>query len=260
MTTMTAENTETTVKTDELYADESLRELIDAGVFYGRKKAKTHPRMKPFILTNRNGIEIVNIEKTKSVLEEAMTFLAGRVATGGNVLFIGTQPPAEGVMDVAKEFNFPYVDRRWLGGTLTNLKVILTRIEYYKKLKHDSEKGLLDKYTKKERLMLEKELIKMKETMEGLETLSGLPSVVVVVDSNLHLTAVREARCMKIPVIAFVNTDSDPDLVDYAVVGNNKARTSINWFLGKIRETVRASKQAAPKAEPKAESAPEIKS
>lgn len=232
-------------KPEEVYTDESLKELIDAGVFYGRKKSKTHPRMKQFILSNRNGIELINLEKTKEQLEAAMNFLSSKVGQGAKVLFVATQPPAAGVVALASEFGYPYVDRRWLGGTLTNLRVITGRLDYFRKLKNDVEKNLLDKYTKKERLGLEKELERMKEVMTGLEVLHGMPDLMVVIDPNLHATAVAEAKHMKVPVIAFMNTDSDPDGVEFPVVGNNKATTSINWFLEKVREAVKASKTAA---------------
>lgn len=237
-------DTNTNPKTEEIQLDPSLKELMDAGVFYGRKKSKTHPRMKGAILSNRNGIEIINIEKTKAGIDAAVEFLGNRIRQGGNVMFVGTQPPAHEISAVAKEFGMPSVDSRWLGGTLTNHKVILGRIEYFKKLKNDSEQGLLDRYTKKERVMMEKELEKMKEVMTGLEAYNNLPEVLVVVDSNVHSIAVREAKHMHIPVIALVNTDSDPDLVDYPVVGNTKAKTSINWFLGKMADAIRKTRMS----------------
>lgn len=244
---------ETLAKQDELYSDENYREMIDAGIFYGRKKSKTHPRMKPMVLGNRNGLEIINLTKTKEMLDSALEIVKDKAKKGGAVLFVATQPAAEGVTEIAKEFNFPVVSKRWLGGTLTNHKIIQGRIEYYKKLKSDIAKGALERYTKRERVGMEKEMHRLEDIFSGLENFASLPALVVVMDSNLHLTAVREARHLRIPVVAFVNTDSDPDLVDHPVLGNNKARAGISWFLGKVAGAVREGISARPKPEAKQE-------
>ena len=234
------------LKQEELYNDEHYREMTEAGVFYGRKKSKTHPRMKRFILGNRNGLEIINLINTKEMLDAALIAIKQKVQDGGMLFFVGTQPPAEDVKPLAAEFNYPFVVRRWLGGTLTNCKIILGRIEYYKKLKSDLAKGALDRYTKKERVGMEKELAKMEEVMNGLETFTGLPGMLVVIDANLHMTAVREARHLRIPVVALANTDTDPDLINYPVLGNNKAKTSVNWFLNKVKGAVEEGIAARP--------------
>lgn len=228
-----------------MYPDERFREMIDAGVFYGRKRSKTNPRMQPYILGNRNNIEIIDLGKTTEMLDLALAFLKEKVRSGGILLFAGTQPPAEGIRDVASEFHFPVVVTRWLGGTLTNFRIISKRIEYFKKLKSDWASGAFEKYTKKERLQIERELRRLEELMSGLEDLSALPSVLVVIDPNAHLTAVREARRLGTPIIGLLNTDSNPDFIDYPVPGNTKARTSINWFLDKVRSAIREAKQAA---------------
>ncbi len=233
-------------KQDELYSDEAYREMIDAGIFYGRKKAKTHPRMKPFVLGNRNGLEIINLTKTKEMLERAVAAVKAKALEGGQILFVATQPPAEGMRALAKELNASFVDKRWLGGTLTNHRIISGRIEYYKKLKSDIERGALERYTKRERLGMEKEMQKLEEIFCGLQNFERLPAMLVIVDANLHLTAVKEARHLRIPVVAFVNTDSDPDLVNYPVLGNNKAKTGINWFLGKVEAAIREGVAARP--------------
>lgn len=244
-------------KQEDLYADEAYREMIDAGVFYGRKKSRTNPKMKGFVLGNRNGIEIINLPKTKESLDKALAAIKAKMQAKGYVLVVATQPAAaEAAKMLAEEFDFPYVNQRWLGGTLTNSKIILSRLDYYRKLRDGFAKGEMGKYTKKERLGFERELQKLTETMGGLEKYDGHPAMLLIVDSNLHLTAVREANKMNIPVVAFANTDSEPDLLDYAIVGNNKAKSSIEWFLGKIKEAVRegialrpAEKEAAPRAE-----------
>ena len=227
---------------EELYPNEAFKEMVEAGIFYGRKKSKTNPKMKPFILTNRNGIEIVDLEKTTESLERAMAFIEERVAKGGLVLFAATQPAAMAIRPLADEFGFPVVTSRWLGGTLTNFSIISRRINHFMKLKSDWAANAFEKYTKKERVVIEKDIARLTETMSGLETLVSRPDILIVIDSNMHLTAVREARVLHIPIVGFVNTDSDPSLIDYPIVGNNKAKMSIEWFLGKTREAIKKGK------------------
>lgn len=223
----------------DLYPEEASREMIEAGVFYGRKKSKTNPKMRQYVLTNRSGIEIINLVKTGEMLEKALTFLKEKVRQGGLLLLLGTQPAAEeGILKLAKKFNLPYVTDRWAGGTFTNFKIISKRIEYFKKLRSDLSSGALEKYTKKERLMLEREMGRLRVLFEGLENLSKVPDVLVMIDPNLHTTAVREANRLKIPVIALANVDADPDVINYLVPGNDKARKSINWFLDKVEAAV----------------------
>lgn len=238
----------TTNNGTELFSDPSLREMIDAGVFLGRVRTKTNPKMKSFILTNRNGVEIIDIEKTKELFDKALDFLKEKVKAGSLVLFVGTQPGAvDSVLKVAQEFNYPSVITRWLGGTLTNFRVISKRIEYYKKLKADWQNpAFREKYVKKERVGIEKELEKLEIEMSSLENLISRPGVLVVIDPNSHMAAIREANKLKIPVISFVNTDTDPDLINYPVPGNNKARVSINWFLDKIVLAIREAKKEIP--------------
>ncbi len=221
----------------------AIREMIDAGVFYGRKQTKTNPRMKPFIITNRGGVEIIDLAKTEDGLGSALAFLKEKVRMGGLILFVATQPAAEGIQKLASEFSFPVVGRRWIGGTLTNFKTISKRVEYLKKLRADLAAGALQKYTKKERLNFEREVKRLELLIGGLENMISPPEVIVVIDPHLHETAMREARRLGIPVIAFANTDADPDLVDHLVVGNNAARKSIEWFFEKIAEAIREGKK-----------------
>ena len=151
------------------------------------------------------------------------------------MLFVATQPAAEeGVKKLAERFQVPYVTNRWAGGTITNFKIISKRIEYLKKLRSDFASGALQKYTKKERLGLEDEMNHLKELFGGIELLMKEPDILITIDANLHMTAVREANRANIPVVALSNVDSDPDLINYLVPGNDNGRRSINWFLEKI--------------------------
>jgi len=222
------------------YPAEASREMLDAGVFYGRKKSKTNPRMRQFILANRGGIEIINLQKTSEMLEEACAFLKEKVRQNGLVLFVGTTPASEpSILAMAKRFDLPFVTLRWVGGTITNFRIISRRVEYLKKLRSDLASGaLVDKYTKKERLEMEREVKRLHELMGGLENLSREPDVVIMVDPVLHRTALREAQIKNIPVVALANVDADPDDVTYLVPGNDKAKTSVEWFFGKIEKAI----------------------
>lgn len=214
--------------------------MIDAGVFYGRKKSKTNPKMRQFILANRGGIEIVNLQKTAEMMEQAAGFIKEKMRNGNCLaLFVGTAPAAEASLTrVAKKFNFPYATFRWVGGAITNYPIISKRIEYLKKLRSDFAGGALEKYTKKERLELEREMKRLEELMGGLENLTRVPDIVIMVDPTTHSTALREARRKKIPVVAFANVDADPDDIDYIVPGNDKAKKSIDWFFDKIEKAI----------------------
>jgi len=234
-------------KTVELFPEEILKELVDAGVFYGRKKSRTHPKMKSYVLANRGGIEIVDLNKALEKFEDITKLIKEKAKGKGLILFVGTQPAAfQEIERIAKEFDYPYVINRWLGGTLTNHRIITKRIEYLKKLRSGLASGAFEKYTKKERSKLDSEMLKLEELLGGIEKLDKLPELVVIIDSNLHTTAVREAKRLKIPVIAFANVDCDPVPLDYFIVGNNKARKSVEWFLGKIEQAIKEGKAEAP--------------
>jgi len=224
---------------DAAYPAEGSREMMDAGVFYGRKKSKTNPKMRQFILANRGGIEIVNLQKTSEMLDVAAAFIKEKVGNGALVLLVGTMPAAEaGITNLAKKFNLPYVSFRWVGGAITNFKIIGKRVEYLKKLRSDLASGALEKYTKKERLEMEREVHRLEELMGGLENMSREPDAIIMIDPVLHVTAVREAHVKKIPIVAFANVDADPDDVDYLVPGNDKSKKSIEWFLGKVEAAI----------------------
>ena len=223
---------------EDLFPNEEFKEMVEAGVYYGRRKSKTHPRMKSYVLTNRGGLEIINLHKTKEGCERVTNFIKEKAREGGLVLFVGTQPAAVGIEDLAKKYGFPFVIKRWLGGTLTNFKIISRRVEYYKKLRSNMASGAYDKYTKKERVKIDGEIRRLEELMGGLENLERLPDFIVVIDPSFHHTAVREANRSKIPVVTLADVNGDPDGLDYFVVGNNKARKSVQWFLARIEEAL----------------------
>lgn len=234
-----SDETITTTQAEAPQPTEASREMMDAGVFYGRKKSKTNPKMKQFVLANRGGIEIINLQKTEDAVAEAAAFVTEKVRQGGLVLFVGAVAAADkAITELAKKYSFPYVTTRWVGGSITNYRNIAKRIDYMKKLRTDFATHALDKYTKKERLELEKDLARLTELVGGLEMMTREPDLLIVVDPVLHDTAVREARIRKIPVVAFANVDVDPDMIDYLVPGNDKAKLSIEWFLAKMDKAV----------------------
>lgn len=236
------ENTNSVIASHETagYPAEAARELIDAGVFYGRKKSKTNPKMRPFVLANRGGIEVINLQKTAEMMDKAAAFVKEKMRENALVLLVGTEPAAESsITRLAKKFNFPYVTFRWVGGAITNFKIIAKRIEYLKKLRSDLASGaLLDKYTKKERLEMEREMNRLAELMGGLENLTREPDLVIMVDPELHKTALREARRKHIPIVALANVDANPDEIDHLVPGNDKAIKSIEWFFGRLEKAM----------------------
>jgi small subunit ribosomal protein S2 len=228
------------------YPAEGSREMIDAGVFYGRKKSKTNPKMRSYVLTNRGGIEIINLQKTSEALVEAMAFVKEKAKAGAMMLFVGTEPAAEAsILKIATKFKMPYVNLRWIGGSITNYKIISSRVDYLKKVRADLASGaLVDKYTKKERLEMEREVKRLESLMGGLENLSREPEVLIMIDPDLHDTAVREAVIKKIPIVALANVDANPDVIDYLVPGNDKARKSIEWFLGHVEKAIEEGEAA----------------
>lgn len=215
--------------------EEIISEMAKAGVIYGHKKSKTHPQMRPYIAGTRNEIEFIDPAATLSSLQKAIEFLKEKIRAGGLVLLVGTSPAAKNAIEeFAREFKFPYVTTRWLGGTLTNFKVLNDRKIYYETLKVRKEKGELAKYTKKEQLKFNKEIAKLSRNFDGLANLSKIPDVLFIVDIDEQRTAVREARRMHIPIVALVDTDDNVSLVDYPIFANDHAKSSIEWAIGKI--------------------------
>ena len=158
---------------------------------------------------------------------------------------VGTQPSAQDLIKQSSEkFNFPYVIQRWLGGTLTNFKTLSTRINRYLQLKADRATGKLDKYTKKERLDFDREIDRMERLFGGLDNMQKLPDAVLLIDSKVHITALKEANLLKIPVVAVINSDSDPDFVQYPIPANSRSKTSVQWILAKLDSAMEEGKKS----------------
>ena len=239
--TSTIENTESTP------VNPVLEEMAKAGVLYGRIKSKSNPKMASFVQTVRNGVQLIDLSLTLEALEKAEKFLKETVEKGGAILFVGTQPAAkDAIKSIAVKFGYPSVTNRWLGGTLTNHKTLSGRINHFIKLKEDRVAGRLEKYTKKERLMFDREIARMEKLFGGLEKMNQLPVLLVIVDAKLHDTAVREAIRVKVPVVALVNTDADPDIIDYLIPANTSAKLSVEWILNRLAKSIEDGKNSKP--------------
>ncbi len=206
----------------------TVEELFDAGVHLGHSTRKWHPAAEPFIYTSKNGVHIINLEKTHDALKEAVAFLEKVGESNGQVIFVGTKrQTSELVRLEAKNAGALYVTERWLGGTITNFSVIKERIDRLVRMRKAFEEGTYDKYTKKERLMLDRAMQKLEASVGGLVGLKGLPSALVVVDARREKTAVKEAMRRNVPIVALVDTDTDPRGITYPIPGNDDAIKSI---------------------------------
>ncbi len=226
--------------------NETVLEMAKLGVLSGHKKSKTHPRMRPFISTNRQEIELIDPEATLDGLAKAIAFMEEKVKVGGIVLCVGTTAPAKTAVEAfAKQFNFPFVVNRWLGGTLTNFKIITDRLKFYENLKVREGNGELQKYTKKEQRQFNELIGKLSKNFVGLAKYGKLPDVLFLVDIKAQISALREAKTLKIPVVAIMDTDDDPATVDYPIFANDHNRSSIEWVIASITEALAANKPLA---------------
>ena len=244
-------STEGTVETAERTVDSAvLEEMTKAGMLLGRRRSKTNPKMKKHIYANRNGFEIIDLAQTVDMIAAAGEFLKSIATKGQQVLVVGTEPAAKlAVKKFADRFGFPFVTERWLGGTLTNYEVITTRLKYFMGLKADQAAGRLDKYTKKERVLIDKKITKLNTLFGGLERIARMPAALVVVNAGAHEAAIAEAKIMKVPVIAVASTNANPDKINYLVLANDNGVASIGYVLNKFEdafeEGVKAAKVAA---------------
>ena len=213
----------------------SPQELIEAGVHFGHKTSKWHPKMEKFIFTSKNDVHIFDLEKTLKNLQAAIIFLKSVLSRGGEILFVGTKPASKGLVKEAGEaLNQPYVSERWRGGTLTNFKTISKRLEYLRNLQEQQKTGGLDKYTKKEKLKLGKLAEKMEKQLGGIKNMRRLPDIVFVSDVKEDSLAIKEAKRMRIPVVAICDTNADPSLVDYPIPANDDASSSIKAIIDSL--------------------------
>ena len=217
----------------------TMREMLDSGVHFGHQTRRWNPKMKRFIFTERNGIYIIDLQQTLSYIDKAYEFVKETVAHGGTVLFVGTKKQAqEPVADQATRVGMPYVNHRWLGGMLTNFSTVHTRIQRLKELESMEQNGWEGTATKKEQLILTREKDKLQRTLGGIREMARVPSAVWIVDTKKEHIAVGEARKLNIPVIAILDTNCDPDEVDYKIPGNDDAIRSAALLTRVIADAV----------------------
>ena len=216
-----------------------VKELLDAGVHFGHLTKRWNPKMKPFIFDARNGIHIIDLSKTLNQLEAACNFLSRTVSKGSKVLFVGTKKQAQqAVKETAKETGQFFVTERWLGGTLTNFATIKRSIARLKEIEKMEADGSINNYVKQEQSVIRREAARLVKFFEGIHSMDKLPGAMFVVDIKREHNAVAEARRLKMPVVAIVDTNCDPDLVDYPIPGNDDATRSVRLILATIGQTV----------------------
>src|SRR5579863_4835255 len=217
----------------------TMKELLEAGVHFGHQTRRWNPKMKEYIFGERNGIHIIDLQKTLKMFREASRFVSDLSAQGKAVLFVGTKRQAqEAVSEEAKRCGAFFVNHRWLGGTLTNWATLQKSIKRLKLLKAMTEDGRIDELSKKEKARLGREMKHLLQNLEGIENMSQLPDAMFVIDSNAEEIAVKEARRMGVPVVSVVDTNCDPDVVDWIIPGNDDALRAIRLFTSKISDSV----------------------
>jgi small subunit ribosomal protein S2 len=220
-----------------------VEEMAKAGLHFGHKTSKVHPKMFPFIFGVRNTIHIIDLEKTKEKFKEALKFIQKLISENKTILFVGTTPQIkELIKEIATELDFPYVNERWLGGTFTNFEVIKKRVEYLKELEKKKSEGYFEKYTKKEKMKIEKEIERLNKKFGGLRKMEKLPDAVFICNMVKDKLAVKEAREKGVKIIAISDTNADPTLADYPIPANDDAISSVKYILEKVKEVILGQK------------------
>ncbi|MBR3486195.1 MAG: 30S ribosomal protein S2 [Clostridia bacterium] len=222
----------------------SMKQLLEAGVHFGHQTRRWNPKMREYIFTERNGIYIIDLQKTVKKIDEAYAFVRDVAMDNGTVLFVGTKKQAqESIEQEAKRCEMFYVNQRWLGGLLTNFKTIQSRIAKLREIEKMEENGDFDLLPKKEVVKLKYIQEKLEKNLGGIKEMKKLPSCMFVVDPRKEHIAVQEARCLKIPIVAIVDTNCDPDDVDYVIPGNDDAIRAVKLIASKIADAVIEGKQ-----------------
>lgn len=246
-------------------ADISMKELLEAGVHFGHQTRRWNPKMKKYIFGSRNGIYIIDLQKTMKLFRECADYVTSIASRGKSVLFVGTKRQAQEAIERVGAYDIPYVSQRWLGGTLTNFHTIKKSIDKLKQMEELLESEEAEDLTKRERFALERKRNKLLKLFKGIKDLNGLPDALFVIDPKREKIAVQEARIMNIPVIAIVDTNCDPDQIDHVIPGNDDAIRAINLFVSKMvsaiqegRAMVGADKGEQQAEEPAADAAPVV--
>ena len=222
----------------------SMIELLEAGVHFGHQTQRWNPKMKPYIYGARNGIYVLDLRKTTDLLDEAYAIVRDYAARNKNILFVGTKKQAaEVIAEEAKRAGAYYINRRWLGGMLTNFDTIRSRVNKLRELEDFVESGHIDKLPKKEIAQINRQISKLSKTLGGIKEMRGLPDLIFIVDQKKELIAIQEANKLNIPVICLADTNADPDGIDYIIPGNDDAIRSIKLIASKLADAVLEGKQ-----------------
>lgn len=217
-----------------------LEKMLKAGIHFGHRPSKWHPKMEPYIFSVRNNVHIIDLEKTQEKLVVAIKQLKKIMDKKGVILFVGTKPTAkEIIQETAESIKMPYITERWLGGTLTNFSNISKRLEYFRNLEKKKALGELAKYTKKERLQFDKELNKLNRRFGGIKDMTILPDILFVVDAKQEVTAIKEAKTKKIPIVCICDTNTDPTGIDYIIPANDDASSSLKLIFNTVIKTIK---------------------
>ena len=234
----------------------SMKQLLEAGVHFGHQTRRWNPKMAPYIYTERNGIYIIDLQKTVKKLEEAYSFVRDLSANGGNVLFVGTKKQAQdAIKEEATRCGGYYVNARWLGGMLTNFRTMRTRIDRLAQLRKMEEDGTFAMLPKKEVIKHQAEIEKLEKYLGGVKEMKKLPAALFIVDPRKERNAIAEARKLNIPIVAIVDTNCDPDEIDYVIPGNDDAIRAVKLIAGKLADAVLEGRQGEQDAQ--GEAAPE---
>ena len=222
-----------------------MKALLESGVHFGHRTHKWHPKMKPYIFTERNGIHIIDLQKTVKGLEQAYTLVRDTVSEGGIILFVGTKRQAqETIQSEAIRCGMPYVTQRWLGGMLTNWRTIRQRINELERMEKMRDHGDFERITKKEALIITREIERLESRLGGIRQLTRVPDMLFIVDVHREVTSIHEANLLKIPIVAMVDTNCDPGPIDYVIPSNDDAIRAIKLIVGKMADAVLEGKAA----------------
>ncbi len=222
----------------------NMKELLESGVHFGHQTRRWNPKMESYLFTERNGIYIIDLQQTVRLMDEAYEFVRNAASEGKTVLFVGTKRQAqETVRTEAERCGMPYVNQRWLGGMLTNYQTIKKRIDRLEEIEQMEEDGLFEVLPNKEVIELEREHEKLQRNLGGIRHMDGLPDIVFITDCRKESIAVNEANKLNIPIVAIVDSNSDPDLVDYVIPGNDDAIRAVKLLTSRIADAVLAGKQ-----------------
>jgi small subunit ribosomal protein S2 len=223
--------------------DITIKELLEAGAHFGHQTSRWDPRMKKYIFTKRNGIHIIDLERTSGMLSKAKDFVRQLVADGGTLLFVGTKKQAQEAIEAeAKRCGMPYVNQRWIGGILTNFTTIQDRIDYLVRLEDQQARGEFTRLPKKEAMKLEEEIVRLNRQLGGIKEMTRLPAALFLIDTVKEKIALAEAKRMAVPVVAVADTNSNPNEIDYPIPANDDAIRAVKLVCSKIADAVNEGK------------------